>query len=227
MEIPSTHGGDIKDEREIKLEISQAHHRRLMLSHPSSCPPIIEQLNAIFSRPSQPSTHTLRVRHECFTGYEGKDPYFAGSLTAKGKSKVVGFAKERPEIPHALPPDVALRIIEGRQSILSLIPDPFIFACNVELVRTATYKNFRCPYPLVIGGIAYTLEIDETVFEDGHIDYEVEIEVDDATKLAEVEEGVKEFFARQGIPFEVMEKGKGHRAIAHAVPKEESTAITL
>ncbi|MBU1651089.1 hypothetical protein KKA00_02620, partial [bacterium] len=87
---------------------------------------------------------------------------------------------------------------------------------GLSLARILKFSNTRQKKQLKIGDYLYLLEIDRTEYHDGSVDYELEVELDDAGRVEIVEDGLRRLFGKLDIPFSTQAKSKYERALTHA-----------
>ena len=94
--------------------------------------------------------------------------------------------------------------------------------------RTARFFNRRSSHRLTLGGKPYEVELDETTFEDGTVDHELEMELPadtDPAELVLVQKELESHLTRLGIRFEPQPRGKYSRALVHGDREKKGKAI--
>ncbi|MFA6909460.1 MAG: CYTH domain-containing protein [Patescibacteria group bacterium] len=213
-------------ELEIKLELTETDYHEILADIQRNSLPSIFQTNAIIDTPDDRLRETksmFRVRVE--TGAQAPEDMRAGEgfLTYKGPSTQVGAAKKRNEVESTYDSDNAcIIVLEGKETPLDFLPAPLqrVFkTLGWQLECKTVFKNLRIPIPFPVEEIVteepFMLELDRTTFEDGTVDYEVEIEVRELDDVVVVEAAIRKMFDRLGIQFRRQTKGKAQRALAH------------
>lgn len=181
-----------RQECELKFRVDGSRAFDALAAAVGAAPtPAVRQVNHFFDTAGlslRRTKHTLRVRDE------------AGALTitAKGPQQAAaGVLTRRPEEEVTIDRPTADAILRGERSPLSTITQlappaarELLAAMSTivggdALVRIGAIENERARLSaaLVVDGapIALQFEMDCTTFPGGHVDYEVEVELDDAT----------------------------------------------
>jgi uncharacterized protein YjbK len=143
-----------------------------------------------------------------------------GLVTVKSIPTTEGAAVVRQEIEAEIPRGVAYDIIGLRTDLLTgdIMPVEFIKQQipNLHLAKLIQFENVRQKKLFRIGGDNYLLEVDKTMYTDGSVDYELEVELADIERVETVEEHLRKLFASLAIPFEHQTESKLARALKRA-----------
>ncbi|MEK7775406.1 MAG: CYTH domain-containing protein [Candidatus Zixiibacteriota bacterium] len=152
----------------------------------------------------------LRVRADGKRGY----------ITAKSISIQTGAATIRQEIEAQIRLEDALEILNLYKDIRSIHAMPVDFLRDalgdkpvkklIQFENTRQLKNYR------IHDVDYLFEIDTTLFSDGCVDYELEVELPDVSKVQIVEKELEMLFDQLRIPFVKQTESKFSRALQRA-----------
>lgn len=171
----------------------------------------------------------LRLRRERPAGEEGPERF---TLTLKGPATRIGSAVQRNEVERELNPVEAGKLLDGGITFSDLEhgpPLPVLEGVRLNRMRrTARFFNRRRSHRLTLGGILYEVELDETTFEDGSVDCELEMELPSDTNPAElvlVQKELESHLNRLGIRFEPQTRGKYSRALMHGEQEKKGKAI--
>ncbi len=150
----------------------------------------------------------LREENNCYT------------LTIKGEQQAEhaenNVLTDRVEEEVPLPPESARALLAGRVSPQQIINDHFgsksaallamiETACDQQqLVHIGDFRNVRIHLPPVIlpvgnGDERLVFELDNSIFPDGRVDYEIEIEISGESDATGIETALKELFRQAGI----------------------------
>lgn len=142
-----------------------------------------------------------------------------GLVTLKGPVQEPGMVAVRPELESEIPRAVATHVIELKTDIMTLPAEPIGYVRekygSLEMVRLAHFNNTRQTKDFRIGDYTYTFEIDKIEFSDGSVDYELEVELPDISRLEIVEDSLRKLFSSLAIPFEAQQQSKFARAMQH------------
>jgi uncharacterized protein YjbK len=86
----------------------------------------------------------------------------------------------------------------------------------LALARMIQFQNVRQRKLFRIGDQNYLLEVDKTEYNDGSVDYELEVELSKAEQIEVVENQLRKLFCSLGIPFERQVDSKLVRALKRA-----------
>jgi len=152
----------------------------------------------------------LRVRAE--TG--------RGLVTIKSLAGPSETAFVREEIESVIDRSLATEILEDRRSVMQLDVAPVAVLKErvgpIEVDLLVRFENTRQRKAFRFGDHEYTLEIDRTEFPLGQVDYELEVEIPDLSRVEVVEDGLRKLFGSLGIPYERQAETKLARALRHA-----------
>jgi uncharacterized protein YjbK len=171
------------------------------------------QLNAFFDTEDRRLAKlgwALRVRVESTIGL----------VTIKSISSEHGAAVIRQEVEAQIPRSDAMEILGLRRDLMSLdiLPIEHIRskAGKISVARLAQFENVRQKKIIKIGDDTYILEIDKTEFNDGSVDYELELELSDPSRIEVVEDHLRKLFASLDIPYQPQPQSKFARALIKA-----------
>ena len=140
-----------------------------------------------------------------------------GTVTVKNIGKEVGAAVIRQEIEAEIPRADAVEILSLRADIMSfdILPIECITqkAGAVSVTKLVQFENVRQKKLFKIDDNNYVLEIDKTEFNDGSVDYELELELTDPDRIEVVEDGLKKLFSSLEIPYQPQPESKFARAL--------------
>ncbi len=143
-----------------------------------------------------------------------------GLVTVKSIPTRAGLAVIRQEIEAEIGRGEALAVLALQTDVLTLDVMPISFIRNefpnVHLARLIQFDNTRQKKLFRIGDYNYILEIDKTEYSDASVDYELEIELSDPSRVDSVEAQLRKLFATLGIPFEKQSESKFARALRKA-----------
>ncbi len=143
-----------------------------------------------------------------------------GLVTIKSIPTTEGAAVVRQEIEAEIPRGVAYEIIGLREELMamSIMPVDFIKRQfpELNLAKLIQFENVRQKKLFRIGGDNYLLEVDKTMYTDGSVDYELEVELHDMDRIETVEDHLRKLFHSLDIPFEHQTESKFARALKRA-----------
>ncbi len=143
-----------------------------------------------------------------------------GLVTVKSIPTRSGLAVIRQEIEAEINRGEAVEVLNLHRDVLSLeiIPVTFIRQKFPELTlaRLIQFENDRQKKLFRIGDYNYLLEVDKTEYSDGSVDYELEVELSDTSRIETVEDHLRKLFLTLGIPFEHQPESKFARALKKA-----------
>lgn len=143
-----------------------------------------------------------------------------GLVTVKSIPTRESLAVIRQEIEAEIPRPQAIDIINLRSDVLKLDIMPIEFIKDKindqPLMRLVKFENIRQKKVFKIGDCSYCLEIDKTEYNDGSVDYELELELTHTNNLEIIEDHLRKLFESLDIPFVHQEKSKFYRALAKA-----------
>lgn len=200
-------------EIEIKLKLESFTDYLKLMGYLGQIESEEHQINAFFDTEDRllaKSGWALRVRAENKRGL----------VTVKSIPTTEGAAVVRQEIEAEIPRGVAYDIIGLRTDLMSmtLMPVDFIKTQfpNLQLAKLIQFDNIRQKKLFRIGGENYLLEVDKTLYTDGSVDYELEVELTDPERIGQVEDHLRKLFASLAIPFEHQAESKFARGLKRA-----------
>ena len=200
-------------EIEIKLDLGSFTNYLKLIGFLGKIEHEESQLNAFFDteeRHLAKAGWALRVRVESNRGL----------VTIKSISTEKGAAFIRQEVESQISRAEALEILNLRADVMSLAILPIEHIVSqvgeIALSKLVQFENTRQKKLFKIGDYNYILEIDKTEFNDGSVDYELELELSDASRIDVVEDKLRKMFTSLNIPFEPQSESKFARALARA-----------
>ncbi len=229
---------DQPKEVEIKLGLCSGRDwRRLIDSHGDGSQLVLQE-NSFYdtqNRDLASSGWYFRIRNEwqnplsTVDDYEDQDSIqdlHPVTLTLKGRSIRKGAAVVRPEIEKVLKGVEARRFMRGLENIGSVWPKAREFGDLGDntidgLVLVDHFFNERVLQSIVLCGDEYSLAVDRTIFDDGHVDYEVELELMHSKNHDEdvtaVESALRDYLSKLEVCTVPFLGGKLARAKKHRV----------
>ncbi|PWB67795.1 hypothetical protein C3F09_12785 [candidate division GN15 bacterium] len=143
-----------------------------------------------------------------------------GLVTLKSIPTQAGAAVIRQEIESEITRGTALDALDLRIDVLSIPVMPVTFVRkefpDLAVARLIQFQNTRQKKLFRICDYNYLLEIDKTEYNDGSVDYELEVELADSTHIETVESHLHKLFQSLGIRFERQDESKFARALKKA-----------
>lgn len=143
-----------------------------------------------------------------------------GLVTVKSIPEKQGMAVIRQEIQAEISRGQAHDIINLHQDVMSLEVMPVDFirekVKKTPLCRLVKFENTRQKKVFKIADCNFLLEIDKTEYNDGSVDYELELELNHTNNLEIVEDQLRKLFNSLDIPFTQQKTSKFHRALIKA-----------
>ncbi len=143
-----------------------------------------------------------------------------GLITLKSKPSGPGVATVRDEIEAEIPRGETLDILNLRKDVMTLSNIAIDFVKQkwgeITVTKLVHFENTRQKKLFKIGDYNYMLELDKTEFVDGTVDYELELELPDESRIEVVEDKLRKIFASLGIPFKLQKESKFLRALKKA-----------
>lgn len=143
-----------------------------------------------------------------------------GLVTAKSVSQDFGIAAIRQEIEAEIPRSTATDVLALHTDILSLevLPIEFIKSKfpTAQLAKLIQFENTRQKKLFRIGDHNYLLEVDTTRYNDGSVEYELEVELSNPELISTVEDHLHKLFTSLEIPFEKQADSKFARGLKKA-----------
>ena len=203
----------ISREIEIKLDLGSFTNYLKLIGFLGHIEDEVHHVNCFFDtedRKLAKAGWALRVRAETKRGL----------VTIKSISTDSGIASIRQEIETQIDRPVATAIIELQSDIMGLeiMPIQYIKSLigNVDLARLVKFENIRQRKLFKMDDHNYMLEIDKTEFNDGSVDYEMELELADISRIETIERSLRRVFSSLDIPFARQTESKFARALLRA-----------
>jgi uncharacterized protein YjbK len=203
----------INREIEIKLDLGSFTNYLKLVGFLGQIDREERQLNAFFDtadRRLAKAGWALRARAENSRGL----------VTIKSIATEIGAAFIRQEMEAEIGRDEALDILAGQRYLMTLPVLPVDYLKEklggLDVVVLVKFENIRQEKSFRIGDYHYILEIDKTEFSDSSVDYELEVELTDTSRLDVVMDSLKRMFDSLDIPFQRQTESKFARALQHA-----------
>lgn len=200
-------------EIEIKLNLGSFTNYLKLMGFLGQTEKEERHLNAFFDtedRKLSAAGWALRVRAENHRGL----------VTIKSIAKETGSAFIRQEIEAEISRSEALDILALQVDVMDLPVLPVEYLTEklgrLEVMILVKFENLRQKKFFKIADYTYLLEIDKTEFGDGSVDYELEVELPDTSRLETVEDSLRRMFGSLSIPFETQSESKFARALKRA-----------
>jgi len=197
-------------EIEIKLDLGSFTNYLKLVGFLGELEQEDRQINGFFDTEDQQIAKmgwALRVRAENERGL----------VTVKGISAAEGLVVIRQEIEADITRGQAIDILNLRMDVMSLTNSPVDFikekVGDQSLTQLVKFSNTRQKKTFRIADKGYLFEIDKTEFNDGSVDYELELELEHTGDLATIEDKLRHLFSSLDIPFEHQTQSKFHRAL--------------
>lgn len=204
---------DLQKEIEIKLDLGSFTNYLKLLGYLGQIDREIKQINCFFDTEDFQITNdgwALRVRLEPDRGL----------VTVKGKTLKNNKVAVRQELEAEISHSDADKIINLNKDILSLEIEPIEFIKEKwnpsALSKFVHFENNRKCKELKVGARTSVFEIDSTLYSDGSVDYELEIELKDESEVEDVYNNLKKLFISLHIPFEFQTQSKFARSLKRA-----------
>ncbi len=200
-------------EIEIKLNLGSFTNYLKLMGFLGQTEKEERHLNAFFDtqdRKLSAAGWALRVRAENHRGL----------VTIKSIAKETGSAFIRQEIEAEISRSEALDVLALQVDVMDLPVLPVEYLTEklgrLEVMILVKFENLRQKKFFKIADYTYLLEIDKTEFGDGSVDYELEVELPDTSRLETVEDSLRRMFNSLSIPFETQSESKFARALKRA-----------
>ena len=197
-------------ELEIKLRLDSFPDYLKLLGFVGSIDNRSVQTNAFFDdhkRTLQKEGWALRVR-------EQQD---LAIVTLKGTATRDRGLTVRREMEAEIDRSLARELIHGTASLIDQKVEPVRYVCDelsvTALQKVVQFQNERQTKDFRIGDYDYLLEIDKTSFQDGSVDYELEVELDRRDQYDVVVDRLQKMFSSLGIDFNYQADSKFKRAL--------------
>jgi uncharacterized protein YjbK len=200
-------------EIEIKLNLGSFTNYLKLMGFLGQTEKEERHLNAFFDtedRKLSAAGWALRVRAENHRGL----------VTIKSIAKETGSAFIRQEIEAEISRSEALDVLALQVDVMDLPVLPVEYLTEklgrLEVMILVKFENLRQKKFFKIADYTYLLEIDKTEFGDGSVDYELEVELPDTSRLETVEDSLRRMFGSLSISFETQSESKFARALKRA-----------
>jgi uncharacterized protein YjbK len=143
-----------------------------------------------------------------------------GLITIKSIAKESGSAFIRQEVEAEISRSVALDILALQADVMDqpVLPVEYLIekVGRLDVMILVKFENLRQKKFFRIADFNYLLEIDKIEFGDGSVDYELEVELPDISRLETVDDNLRRIFSSLAIPYEVQTESKFARALKRA-----------
>jgi uncharacterized protein YjbK len=140
-----------------------------------------------------------------------------GLVTVKGSSVAKGMAVVREEVEAEIGRGEALEIINLQRDVMELTVEPVVFIRDrfpeIQPARLIDFRTNRKLKSFRMGDGDYYLQIDQTYYRDGSVDYELEVELPDTEQIVVVENCLRKLFDHLDIPFQRQTESKLARSL--------------
>ncbi len=201
---------DLQKEIEIKLDLGSFTNYLKLLGYLGQIDRELKQINCFFDTEDYKITNdgwALRVRLEPERGL----------VTVKGKTLENSKAAVRQELEAEISHSDADNIIKLNNDILSLEIEPIEFIKEKwnpsALSKFVHFENSRQYKKIKVGDCNCIFEIDSTLYSDGSVDYELEIELKDESEIEDIYDKLQKLFSSLHIPFINQTQSKFARAL--------------
>ncbi len=208
-----TDASELKREIEIKLDLGSFTNYLKLVGFLGQIEQEERHINGFFDTEDlrlSKKGWALRVRAESARGL----------VTVKSIPTQEGLAVVRQEIESEIARGQALDIINLAKDVMSLDNMPVEHVRqhvgNRGLTRLVMFENVRQRKVFKIADHNYLLEVDKTEYNDGSVDYELELELSDTRNLEVIEDKLRRLFHSLDIPFVHQSESKFRRALKKA-----------
>ena len=206
MNTPATSGKEI----EIKLDLGSFTNYLKLLGFLGQPEREEHQRNVFFDtaeRSLGKKGWALRVRveNDC------------GRITLKGAKTHQSGAAVRDEIEAEISRTLACQIAGLEADLMALEHEPVVKARELigkkAVKPVVQFQNLRMKKAMRLEDYEYTFEVDKTEFPDGSVDYELELELPDVSRIEWVNTRLQRIMSSLNIPFEPQPESKLARAL--------------
>ena len=200
-------------EIEIKLDLGSFTNYLKLIGFLGHIEDEVRQINAFFDSDDRKLANAgwaLRVRAESRRGL----------VTIKSIATNKNIATIRQEVETQINRQEAMALINLQTDVMELPVMPIEYlrqeVGKIKVNRLVQFENVRQRKLFKIDDQNYMLEIDKTEFNDGSVEYELELELSDTSKIETIEAGLRKLFLTLDIPFIRQTESKLARALVRA-----------
>ena len=200
-------------EIEIKLDLGSFTNYLKLIGFLGHIEDEVRQINAFFDSDDRKLANAgwaLRVRAESRRGL----------VTIKSIATNKNIATIRQEVEAQINRQEAMALINLQTDIMELPVMPVEYlrqeVGKIKVNRLVQFENVRQRKLFKIDDQNYMLEIDKTEFNDGSVEYELELELSDTSKIETIEASLRKLFLTLDIPFIRQTESKLARALVRA-----------
>jgi uncharacterized protein YjbK len=204
---------NISHEIEIKLDLGSFTNYLKLMGFLGHIEDEVHHVNGFFDTEDRELARqgwALRVRAENSRGL----------VTIKSIGSYAGIAAVRQEIEAQIGRAEAMAVINLQADVMDLPVLPVEYIKEqvgpVRVARLVQFENVRQRKLFKIGDQNYMLEVDKTEFNDGSVDYELELELSDTARLETIEDNLRKLFITLDMPFIQQRESKLVRALSRA-----------
>ncbi len=208
-----TESPSISHEIEIKLDLGSFTNYLKLIGFLGHIEDEVYHVNGFFDTEDRELARqgwALRVRAENSRGL----------VTIKSIGSSLGIASIRQEIEAQISRGEAMAIINLQADVMDLSVLPVEYLKEqvgpINVARLVQFENIRQRKLFKISDQNYMLEVDKTEFNDGSVDYELEMELADTARLETIEASLRKLFLTLDIPFVHQQESKFVRALSRA-----------
>jgi len=196
---------------EIKLDLVNEHNFDRLLDRLGEPAEIREQTNYFLDSDNwdlSQSGWALRLRSYGETVV----------MTAKGvAAENIDGLTVRPEIEETISVDELKRFLSAGTLLRNLPPKINAIFENIEpdlrLTKKLSFTTIRHIIEHRDGNIGFRFELDKTIYPDGGVDYELEVEIANRAMFPPVEEIIRRLLDELAIPWKLQKESKFGRAL--------------
>ncbi|MEA1980905.1 MAG: CYTH domain-containing protein [candidate division Zixibacteria bacterium] len=200
-------------EIEIKLDLGSFTNYLKLIGFLGHIEDETRQINAFFDSNNRKLANAgwaLRVRAESRRGL----------VTIKSIATNKSIATIRQEVETQINRQDAIALINLQADVMELPAMPVEYlrqeVGKIKVERLVQFENVRQRKLFKINDQNYMLEIDKTEFNDGSVEYELELELSDTSKIETIEANLRKLFLTLDIPFIRQTESKFARALKKA-----------
>ncbi len=203
----------ITQEIEIKLDLGSFTNYLKLIGFLGHIEDEVRQINAFFDSDDRKLANAgwaLRVRAESRRGL----------VTIKSIATNKSIATIRQEVETQINRQDAMSLINLQADVMELPVMPVEYlrqeVGKIKVNRLVQFENVRQRKLFKIDDQNYMLDIDKTEFNDGSVEYELELELSDTSKIETIEANLRKLFLTLDIPFIRQTESKLARALIKA-----------